>query len=416
MSTEESPSAMRRKVAAGQREYQSRAMTAARALRLTVPKVADDQMELALGVIGLTQGIVDNDEILDPPPENRMMLVLDGPDGRAGAALVDGAISAALVQQQTMGRVTERSEAEAARIPTRTEAALMSPFLDQVFEQAAELPDSEIDALLLAGRRFGAWIEAPRLLAMALEDPEYQRFTLTLDVAGGVRQGKIDLFLPIPVPANSRAQDDNEEASREQMARIAMSIPAQLTVALCRPRMSLSELSKLAVGDVIDIPKDAFSNAQLLAITGRMVGHGRLGQVAGKRAVRLTIPGGLADGPKRRAEDGAQAGVHMEPLGGETIDMPALGGAPDLPDPVADLPATAFDIDGDLGGIPDLPDVADLPDVGDLPALGDAPDMPDLPDMPELDALPDLPDLPDMPDLPDLPDLPGLPDLAETGS
>ena len=395
MSTEHTHPTLRRKVAAGHKEYQSRAMTAARALRLTVPKVADDQMELALGVIGLTQAIVASEDILDPPPENRMMLVLDGPDGRSGAALVDGAISAALVQQQTMARVVAATEAENSRAPTRTEAALMSPFLDQVFQQSAELPDSETDAMLLRGRKFGAWIEVPRLLAMALEEPEYQRFTLTLDVDGGVRQGKIDLFLPLAGSKDADAALEMAEETGARMAQITMSVPAQLTVALCRARMSLSDVSKLTVGDRIDVPPEAFSNAELLAITGRLVGHARLGQVAGKRAVRIVLPDPKVDAPKRRASDGLQDGKVIDPLPGAVPDDVGAATFEEVQTkPPLTIDTSDFDLDGTMGDLPDLPELS-----------GDA-GLPSLDDMPELDALPDLPDLPE---------LPNLPDLAETG-
>src|SRR6056297_3217483 len=107
--TETAPlSALRRKAQVGQQQYQARSMTALRALRLALAKVAEDAFDLALAVIGLTDGKAAADEVINAAAPDALLVLLDTPHGGPGAAILDAGLVEGLVQQQTMGRVFER--------------------------------------------------------------------------------------------------------------------------------------------------------------------------------------------------------------------------------------------------------------------------------------------------------------------
>ena len=133
MSDEQKPSALQRKAQLGQERLQTRAMTAARALRVSWAKVAEEELDLASAVIGLTETKVDPGVFLSELPETTMILLLDTPNRGPGAALVDSSLVGGMVQQQTMGAVAEVAPDAPQRLPTRTDAALVGPFLERVF-------------------------------------------------------------------------------------------------------------------------------------------------------------------------------------------------------------------------------------------------------------------------------------------
>ena len=72
------PSALVRKANVGREEHQARAMTLAKALRLTAAKVADDLLDMALAVIGLRtdrQGLDALSALFDPAG---LLMLLEG--------------------------------------------------------------------------------------------------------------------------------------------------------------------------------------------------------------------------------------------------------------------------------------------------------------------------------------------------
>ena len=116
---------LRRKVAAGRDDLSLRAMSLPKALRLTIPKVADDLFGLPLAVIGVTQRRVTQTEAWALFSDETLLILLDGPDGIVGAAALDADLVGALIQQQTTGQVGAAKEE--ARAMTRTDAAMIAP-------------------------------------------------------------------------------------------------------------------------------------------------------------------------------------------------------------------------------------------------------------------------------------------------
>lgn len=386
-------SVLQRKAQVGKQEHQARAMTVPKSLRIGLARFADDTFGMALVVIGLTQETRSGDTLSEILDDSTLMLLMDGPTGLAGGATLDGALVTALVQQQTMGRVTRIEGFE--RGMTETDAALCAPLIEGLLARANTLLEEEEDRDLIARFRFGAKAENARLFDLALDAAEYSILRLTVDVAGGKVQSNIVLILPLPEPrcaSHQPAGDETQErAKAPTMEKPAMSLQAELSAVLCRIRLPLAQVSSFSTGTVLPVPSEAFDDMELTAIDGRVVTKGVMGQVEGKRALQIKGIEPLATYPDTSNEDGPSDYANLE--------LPAL----DLPQDLAPIDPSNLD------SLPEIPDLPDLPDPDQSPAdpASALSEQPALPDLPDLDVLPDFGDLAD----PNGQGLPHLPDV-----
>lgn len=387
-----SNSVLARKVAAGTEDHQARAMTLAKATRLTLAKVGDDLLDLPLAVISIVveERTIDRcDEYLD---DDMLLSLLDGPGGAVGLAIFDGSLVGGLIQQQTTGTVTP--DRGGARRMTRTDAAMTAPLLDALFERAIPMLEQPSDRALFTGFGFGAMAEDARTARMALEEQDYVAIRMTLDLAKGTRQGDLKLILPrrnatAATPPDASEEDAPKTDNKVGMADIVMDLPAALQTSMVRFSLPLRDIQALSVGQILTLPPHKFPEVDLLSLDGRALGRATVGQLDGVRAVR---PKALA-GPAKQMkpifsgddQDGSGDGLKMEQLA--QIDLAQL----------PEVSGSQADDEGAGADLPELPELMDLPD-GPL----DDSSLPDLSDLPDIDALPDLDDLPDLTQLPDL--------------
>lgn len=365
-------SALRRKAASGRSEHGAKAMTLAKALRLSLAKSADKLLDMAMAALSQRLEEVAQTDLQDYLPVGGLLILLEGPHGRCGAALIDGALTGALVQQQTMGRVLPLKEGE-ERAPTDTDAALCAPFLERLLEQAGLLVEDQSDRLLLRGLQFGARAEDARQLFLALQAQDFMVARIGCDIAAGTRQGELTLCLPrlqSEEAAVMEGLEPGEEVKvtpplrRTLLSEAVLELNADLRVALTQIRMPLRKVQSLSPGSTLDLPLSCFEQALVLSARGKVIARGSLGQVEGLRALRVTPRPEPAVKPQRRAED--RAHLPKEDLGhhakaGGSIGVQSAGLPPhDTPQALefADLP--------ELSGIDDL---SDLPELADLPPL-----------------------------------------------
>lgn len=367
---------LRRKVDLGHTAHQARAMSVQKALRLCLAKVAERQMALALLAIGITQNTLTQDELAAEIAAEDLLVLLDGPQGRRGAVTLDASFVTGLIQQQTMGSVTESTQTGARKM-TATDAAMCAPMLDALFEMAAPMPEDQQERDLLDGFRFGARADEPRLLLLALEASEYAVYRLTVDIAGGQRQGKMTLLLPMdetPDPDFTPPSDDADRDSAPNSATLEAAVlatNAHLMIALCKQRMPLSQICNFEVGQTLLLKDATFDRAMALTAQGRRLGVGTLGQVEGYRALRLDLRADAPDMPRRRAGDRAEvAQTEVAREAAQTEFAPQ--GAP---------VETAKPANVHISDSVDVPDMSDvLPDMSDLPGLDDLQNFESLPD------------------------------------
>lgn len=295
---------LQRKMAASGNGASGGARSALRALRLGLARAADDVFDLAVTVIGATQARSGIDGLGRHLGEDRLLVLLDGPDRQIGVLSMDRDCLTALIQQQTIGKVTAAAAQD--RPFTTTDAALTAPLIDAMIDKAAALTDLPADKLCLAGYRFGARAEDVRSLMLVLDAERFRLFDLTLEFSGGVRQGSLTLILP--EPAARAAEDEARGKTRgPTLERAIGAVRADLTAVICRFRLPLSELAAMEPGDILPVMRERLSETSLVTITGQQIASGRLGQIGGLRAVRVNETTPQVETKGKPGEDGFEA-------------------------------------------------------------------------------------------------------------
>lgn len=283
-------------------------VSALRALRLALSRAAGDLFGLALAVLSARQDRSAGDDIGAHLPEDRLLLLLDGPGGLPGAVCLDLALVTALIQAQTLGQVSDRPPEP--RDFTHTDAALCAPLLDAVLARVPALVEGEADRLCLEGYRFGAPAPGAKALALSLSAPDYRIFDLTLDIEGGRAQGLLRLVLADRQKerAAGPAKAGRGTAACPKRSPL-LDVPAELTAVLGTVRMPLARIGALRPGDLLPLAQERLDGTVLRTPGAGAIARGQLGRVGAHRAVRLFAPdeAKLLARPLRRPEDGAAA-------------------------------------------------------------------------------------------------------------
>lgn len=340
MATEQTTSAVQRKLAAASNGPQTGERTALRALRLAFARTAADVCDLPLGVIGATQRRATSEDVAEFIRADWLLLLLDGPVGatgpQTGALLLDPDSVASLIQHLTMGAVSGgRTE---VRSFTGTDAAMIAPMVDGVLARAGDLVQVVSDARCLVGYSFGARAEDARILSLALEADRFRIFELALDFSGGVRQGAACLILPEP------PEPPKPKTNKPQGPHLGAAVGeahADITAIIYRLEMTLAELSAMAPGDVLPLLHGGFDKTELLTISGQSITTGQLGQSGGFRAIRL--PGNAPIKPEEPGVFETSMGLPAPdpkpaPIAGTVSDSVILEGSVLAEDDVIDVP------------------------------------------------------------------------------
>jgi flagellar motor switch protein FliM len=359
MSAEQMTSLVQRKARTGSEAHAARAMSLARALRLSAAQQADQLMGLPLSALSVTRRMIGSEDVEGCLEADWLMLLMDGTGGQVATVLLDAVLVEGLIQQQTMGKVRPVVEGGEPRKHTATDAALCAPYIENVLIRASKLPEEEADRDLLNGYRFGVWAQETQQAKLAMDAPTYNVVEMTVDLAAGARAGKIMLVLPEPARIAPLSDDGDGEQSQpvqgEKLTHNVMQLHAVLTIALSRIKMPIQKVSKLKVGDVLNLQVSSMSQALVLDANGRALSRGTLGQVDGMRAVQVEQQKGKHHSePRRRASDRAD------------LDLP------DVTAPVED------GFDAQIAA-----EDASIPSVSEVDIFGNMDDLPVMPDMDE---------------------------------
>ncbi len=343
MTRQDSGSVIQRKARNAREDFDARAMSPAKALRLSLEKSSDRLFALAVTVGTVEQRRLPHAALRQEAGSDNLILLLDGPKGERGAALIDGQFVQALLEVQTMGAVRPGPAAE--RPFTGTDAAIAAPLAEAMLEEF-DVRMEEADARLAPGRfRFGDRVADARALMLALEAPEFELFRFTLDIASGAKTGVMSLVLPQAVL--HRAEPPSVTGGKREGAvgirDMAMSAPVTLDAVLDRIELPLARVCALEPGMTLPISASAIGQTELVASRGHVAAVVQLGQMNGFRAVRLS-GGGQAEG--RRGDSAATGGGTMqENRPREARRAKAGAGSNDRPDRPA-LPEMAPDRPG----------------------------------------------------------------------
>ncbi|MBV7410341.1 FliM/FliN family flagellar motor switch protein [Maritimibacter sp. DP1N21-5] len=358
MTTDDKPSALRRKAGAGRPPPEIGAPTATKLLRAAIMQAAQDMAGLTVVAGQPSEDRITLEPLVEAVPPHGLMALVEGPAGRYGLVLLDPDVIAALIEVQTTGKVVPKPAAP--RTPTRTDAIMCADFIDRMLELLeTKATEAGLDiAPTLEGHRYALALPEAGAIPMTLEDIPYRQFRVGVDIAGGAKRGEMQVVLPFdPLPAQMKetghARSDPPGFARALEGQVNAS-HAELRATLHRVEMTLAEAMALVEGDLIPVPAEALARVAVEDIHGGLVCHARLGQSEGQRAIRIDI-----DGLPGTAEVGtASIGVAASKAGPSLVQPRDTQGA--LPDPLAD-PG-------------DVPDFGALDDF-ELPGLDESMDL-----------------------------------------
>ncbi len=363
---------LQRKAGAGRGESESAGMTPAKALRLALSKAAQDELSLALRVQGVTESRVNQPGLLDALSDDLLLLLLEGPQGGLGVGALDIQALAALIEVQTMGQVLKLPATQ--RRATATDSAMCAPLLDRVLQEfEGHLACSSAERWA-TGFRFGERVENTRLLGLRIDEADYRLFRIALDMADGAKQGEMLLALPADGCVQRNCGGEAGPDWAQMLQETVQASHAELTAVLHRLKVPLADASAYKTGDLVPVPQSAIAAVRLEGADGRIVGHARLGQKNGYRALRIT-DGIAADASAVSGEGMVNATPDVPPE--PAVDAPSELGPPDG-GTADEMPMAPMGMAGE-GGLPDLPTAPmdDLPavDIGEMPMAAMPMDM-----------------------------------------
>ncbi|MBB1490429.1 FliM/FliN family flagellar motor switch protein [Paracoccus sp. MC1854] len=288
-------------------------------------------------------------ELAELFPERALISVVEGPGEALGVVAICPGLLGAVIEMQATGRISAR--APSVRRPTRADglicADLINACLSELGEELVLPPDGEG----LRGFRYASFLEDPRPLELMLEDGSFHLVQARLRAGEtGQRDGRILIALPArpePAarPATAMAVDKPALAPAGASAAATLSeavraAPIDLAGILCRRMISLGELRGLMPGDMIALPPHVLANASLETATGQVLFRGKLGELAGRHALRLTREAEKPAVPEPAARDQG-AGALTGPIHRDA-------GEP----PIADLDAPDEFRHGDMASLP----------------------------------------------------------------
>ncbi|WP_341366476.1 FliM/FliN family flagellar motor C-terminal domain-containing protein [Yoonia sp. BS5-3] len=290
-------------------------LTTSRAVRMAMTKAAHSALGLAVTVTAIEEGAQPLDAMLPDLPDDLMMVALHRQGVPVGLIGLDMQVRAAVVELQTIGRVGKF--APEFRVATSTDKQMSDRFMAALLQDLTES---------VAGTEFEGWLDGLthqdmivdiRAAALILDDMEYRTLRMNIDLGVEGRAGQVLLALPLNTAEPAPVTPAAEKLPWDPSFRMAVAdAPCVLDVELHRFSISLAQAENLQVGQVLALPDCTVSSAQLVSTDGLVRLPAKLGQMGGKRAVRI--------------EQAPTMG--MSDLGALSTDQTAAAGGPMIPD------------------------------------------------------------------------------------
>ena len=152
-------------------------------------RAARDAMGLDLDIARLTvtrQGLA---ELLELAPDRALIALLDGPKAGLGVIMLSPAVTAAVIEMQTLGKLATATPA--IRKPTRIDAAMVAGLIDRALAGLEDALAEEDDLGWAGGFRYASFLEEARPLGLLLEEEAYRVLTTEIVMADGKRRGDV---------------------------------------------------------------------------------------------------------------------------------------------------------------------------------------------------------------------------------
>lgn len=263
------------------------AISPTRMMRRAVARAADKAVGMSASVLGVSEEQCSAEELIEDAPQDWIVLGLrDGDEaGLTGLFLIDPPLRSALVEMQTMGTLLPAPDEQ--RKITGTDAVMSIPFAAKLLSELDEIGFGASGGTI-GGNDIGP-IENIRTASLVLTQGTYSVWRVTLQMGGGDTQGE----LLVAVRTAGVAQDAPVEDGSEWAAAFQKSVESvatQMDAVLARMKLPISAIETFEVGQVVPLVGTTVGSVTLTCPEGKYVAHARLGQVAGKRAVRIETP------------------------------------------------------------------------------------------------------------------------------
>lgn len=266
-------------------------------------------------------------------PEHGLLAAIEDDEGRRGLVALDHPLVDSLIEVQATGHVEETDLPP--RVVTRIDEALCRDFLDLMFGAFAQETAAQAGRDWPDRMSYGSRIPDRSQLNLLLPDRGYHLLKVSV-TAGGRKTGDVVMLLPTdPALAKRRAAPKAKAAPVDWSARmldVLGGAPMVLDAVLMRVTMPLGQVEALVEGELVPFEPSDLAAVTLEDDTGHIFARGALGQVSGRRAVRLGGgPKQASTGPTHTTlPDGAAGGGGLAGLSGlpATADMLIDGGDP----------------------------------------------------------------------------------------
>lgn len=271
-----------------------------RALSRAVVRAADGVGGLTLTIARTEEREVFADRLADHLGQDGLILGIEDATSLWGAFVADPGLRDALIEMATRGEV--RNLDARARPPTQTDAELVRPVADRILAERSEAEPGTV-------WRSGDMIESARALILMLPDAPLKLTWMHLAIGEGGRRGALALVHPAAPAAKDTPPPGKAAPDAASLQAAIMAAPACLDAVLHRQDVPLSEVRGLRRGQLLRLAGAQLDAVRLEAPGGGQPLAGRLGQVAGRRALRIES-GGIPD----------LAGLPMRPGGAAPSD------------------------------------------------------------------------------------------------
>jgi flagellar motor switch protein FliM len=276
---------------------------------LSLARAARDTIGLEIVADKSVAGRCSLAELLERRMERALIILLAGRDDALGLLVISAEAMAGMIEMQTIGRLS--ATAPLSRLPTQTDAAMVSVLVDQALDDLDKSTVDAVEADWPGGFRYASYLETARPLGLLLEEVTYKAFEIDVSLGGGIRKGSI--LLAVPADRKRAVPDAKPEQSvlaqslvfKAALTEQVMVADASLDAVLASVTLPLQGLLAFDVGDQIPLGKTSLDQITLRGLDGAQVFTGKLGQNKGMRAVRLTADKAAVNPSKLRAVPGS---------------------------------------------------------------------------------------------------------------
>jgi flagellar motor switch protein FliM len=261
-------------------------ITSSRAVRMAMRRAADKAHGLVISVLGLQEETIAVDGLSDAVDEAHLLVGITRGEALSGLCAIDLQLRAAIIEMQTMGRL-QANDAD-PRPATATDAMMMTDLLAMFLKMLGETTArTDLDSWS-DGAQVGRQVASLRAAGLVLADVEYRLIRLSLEFGGDGRKGELTLILPVGEATVAEViLPDVGPNWQKAFQKSVSEAPATLHARLHKFSLPLHEAECIAVGQIIPLPGCTVDSVKLYDPNGRFVTAARLGQFAGKRAVRM---------------------------------------------------------------------------------------------------------------------------------